>query len=263
MINKITIRILNFEIMKISERWASQNNCSSFWRLYLNEKPTASVLCGKTEYKISPGCFHLIPAWTRFSCHNTGTTGHFYVHFNLMGIPGILIRKYWPAPIKLHTKAYYSKIIQNFKMDTCGSILSSQARINAVVYTTIAELFESLSKHNMFELEHLLQGNSRFTDMIEYIESCLHLPLTNSHLAKKCHMSEAHFVRSFAKNIGQSPAQYVQERRIAKASELLSFTDTPIDVISQECGFANRFHFSRIFKALIGQPPATYRRQKN
>lgn len=262
MAKELTIRLLTFDIIKISQSWATVNNRSSFWRLYLNSDSTASVLCGQQEYNISSGHFHIIPAWTKFSCRNTDTTGHFYVHFDLMGIPGTLIRKYWPKPVKLQPKISYSKITQDIEIDRNGLSLQTQAQIKKLTYSALNELFKSTPPDKMVELQRDIQGHSHFTDLLEHIDSNLSQPLENSNLAHKCHMSQGHFIRSFTKAFNQSPAKYVQERRIARASELLSFTDMPIDNVSEECGFKNRFHFSRIFKDIIGLPPAAYKLQK-
>ncbi len=145
-------------------------------------------------------------------------------------------------------------------MGQSGGLLARQSRVSRMVYGGLADLFDSMPSQAMFELEHILRGHLRFAGLIEYIESCLTNPLKNSDLARKCHMSEAHFVRSFINAFGQAPAKYVRERRIVRASELLVATDMSIEDVSEKCGFSNRFHFSRIFKQIIGLPPATYRR---
>jgi len=36
--------------------------------------------------------------------------------------------------------------------------------------------------------------------------------------------------------------------------------DGTIDQVAEDCGFANRFHFSRIFASHMGQGPGKYRR---
>ena len=60
--------------------------------------------------------------------------------------------------------------------------------------------------------------------------------------------------------IGQTPAQYVLERRITFAAERLSFSEDSIERIAEVCGFPDRFYFSRMFVRRMGQPPAAYRR---
>ena len=44
-----------------------------------------------------------------------------------------------------------------------------------------------------------------------------------------------------------------------RAAELLAHTDLTIDEIAERCGFANRFHFSRVFAQRMVEPPGRYR----
>lgn len=52
---------------------------------------------------------------------------------------------------------------------------------------------------------------------------------------------------------------YVNQLRIKHACELLSSTDMPLDVISQESGFNSKSSFYRIFKNLKNCTPNEYR----
>jgi len=72
-------------------------------------------------------------------------------------------------------------------------------------------------------------------------------------------MSEDHFIRRFRECVGQSPAQYIQEQRVARAAQRLVFTTESIDAIAAATGFANRFYFSRVFTRHMGTSPAAYR----
>jgi transcriptional regulator GlxA family with amidase domain len=51
----------------------------------------------------------------------------------------------------------------------------------------------------------------------------------------------------------------VQERRVQRAAELLARTTLSIDEIAERCGFANRYHFSRVFAQRMAAPPGRYR----
>ncbi|MDW8343295.1 MAG: AraC family transcriptional regulator [Verrucomicrobiae bacterium] len=85
--------------------------------------------------------------------------------------------------------------------------------------------------------------------------------MTNAYLATLCHCSEDHFIRLFRRTLGQPPAQYILERRIAAATQRLAFGDESIEQIAETLGFANRYHFTRMFTRCIGVGPATYRQQ--
>jgi AraC-like DNA-binding protein len=54
---------------------------------------------------------------------------------------------------------------------------------------------------------------------------------------------------------------YVKHLRMEQASRRLLLSEVTVKEISEQCGFANPYHFSREFKAANGQSPAFYRRQ--
>jgi transcriptional regulator GlxA family with amidase domain len=93
------------------------------------------------------------------------------------------------------------------------------------------------------------------------IEKRLADPLTIAALAAPSGLSEDHFARRFARVTGRPAMRWLQERRIAAAADQLIHSRTALDDIARATGFANRFHFTRIFTRLIGTPPAAYRQQ--
>ncbi len=74
--------------------------------------------------------------------------------------------------------------------------------------------------------------------------------------------SESRFIRRFREATGRTPARYVQERRLERASELLVSTDHSIDRIAELSGFANRYYFTRVFTQRMGLPPGRYRSER-
>lgn len=73
--------------------------------------------------------------------------------------------------------------------------------------------------------------------------------------------SKFHLLRLFKKYYGQTPKQYLTERRIEKAKELLkkgmSVTDACFNV-----GFESPCSFSTLFKSRTGQTPADYKKEQ-
>ena len=47
--------------------------------------------------------------------------------------------------------------------------------------------------------------------------------------------------------------------RLKRAKELLKNPDMPINEIAQQTGFASQQSFSRFFRKMEGEPPASYR----
>ena len=93
----------------------------------------------------------------------------------------------------------------------------------------------------------------------EVIELHLFSNLKLEQLAKLCNLSLSSFKRKFRKEFADSPTNYINDKRLEKAKELLSITDLPISEIAYKMGFQDSLYFTRLFKNKIGIPPTTYR----
>ncbi len=78
-------------------------------------------------------------------------------------------------------------------------------------------------------------------------------------IAAKAGMSSSHFSRTFKKVMGLSYQEYLNNRRIMKAKNLLRTSPRSISEIALSLGFADTTGFGRIFKKLTGQTPSAYR----
>ncbi len=82
-------------------------------------------------------------------------------------------------------------------------------------------------------------------------------------LAKLCNLSLSSFKREFKKEYDDSPTNYINDKRLEKAKELLTVTDLPISEIAYETGFQDSLYFTRLFKNKIGIPPTAYRTENS
>lgn len=81
-------------------------------------------------------------------------------------------------------------------------------------------------------------------------------------LAKRCGMSISTFRRTFARELGLSPSEYVHRFAIDKAQGLLLYTDMSVTRICEESGFEDLSGFGRCFKQYTnGLSPSDYRRK--
>jgi transcriptional regulator GlxA family with amidase domain len=78
-------------------------------------------------------------------------------------------------------------------------------------------------------------------------------------LARVALLSEAHFVRRFGAEFGETPHRYLQRRRIERATALLRDTEDPVTEVCLAVGFSSLGTFSRTFSALLGVSPSGYR----
>ena len=64
---------------------------------------------------------------------------------------------------------------------------------------------------------------------------------------------------SFTKFTGMSPIQYLNQRRLETACQLLRDTDYSISDISSQTGFSSQSYFTQIFRKFYGITPVKYR----
>jgi transcriptional regulator GlxA family with amidase domain len=86
-------------------------------------------------------------------------------------------------------------------------------------------------------------------------------PLDIPSLARIANVSEAHFIRTFGITFGETPHRYLQRRRIERAMFLIRATNRSVTDICLDVGFNSLGTFSRIFRAIVGEGPAVYRRR--
>jgi AraC family transcriptional regulator len=93
-----------------------------------------------------------------------------------------------------------------------------------------------------------------------WIDDSLQEPPSAAALAARVGMGLGRFLREFKVTFAATPHQYVQQRRLLRARELLSGTDAPLSTVALETGFASHAHFSTVFRAALGATPSDYRR---
>jgi AraC-like DNA-binding protein len=69
------------------------------------------------------------------------------------------------------------------------------------------------------------------------------------------------FRKKFTHALGQPPARFRAQKRLAAAADLMQFTSLTNAQIAERLGFGDEFHFSKRFKRLRGETPTAFRRR--
>lgn len=101
----------------------------------------------------------------------------------------------------------------------------------------------------------------RIRRLVEFIEEHLGGDLSLETISAEVGISPLYLPRTFKAAVGQSPHQYVLERRIERAKNLLRNTDLPVMSIALSAGFSSQGHLSNWFMRRVGVTPSAYRRQ--
>jgi AraC family transcriptional regulator len=92
-----------------------------------------------------------------------------------------------------------------------------------------------------------------------YIDDNLERHVNLSELAVMAGLSRWYFLRVFEETVGTSPHDYVTQRRLDRARNLLSTTNRSVMDIASEVGMTHS-HFSRVFSRRLGITPTEFRR---
>ena len=85
--------------------------------------------------------------------------------------------------------------------------------------------------------------------------------LTVPRLAAAALMSERHFLRVFTREVGCTPAVYVERVRVESARRTLEETELGLDAVAARTGFGTTETMRRAFVRRLGVPPSDYRRR--
>ena len=99
-------------------------------------------------------------------------------------------------------------------------------------------------------------------DRIQRALSLINRGIDNQKLCAAIGMSTSNFQRKFKQVTGMSPQHYAMQLRLEKARCALSGNGDSIEKIALDCGFADRYAFSKAFKKYTGISPAKYRQRK-
>ncbi|KPH97016.1 transcriptional regulator with aminotransferase type sensor, AraC family [Actinobacteria bacterium OV450] len=94
-----------------------------------------------------------------------------------------------------------------------------------------------------------------------HITDHLGADLSAAALAARMCMSERHLARTFRKELGTSPAAYVEAVRVEAARRLLETTDEPLEQVAAAAGLGSVETLHRAFRKQVATTPAAYRRR--
>lgn len=263
------------------KQWSHQRLSFPYWRLYWNKAPGAFVFFEK-KHPLDADQILLIPPYTPFYadiyqennknsepyameggwihnkeleafCIEKGFIPHFFIHFNL-GYrfdnikPGI-----YPSSVTNEHKELIGVLTDNLMRGNRSFSLRHSLSIYKLIISAVKEIPEE-------SWEEFTVG-SKIQKVLNHINQNLNENLTNDQLSCMVHMAPNSFARLFKQQTGLTPQDFIRKKRVEHASKLLYHTDQSIKQISEECGFSDRYYFTRIFTRVMGEAPASYRKK--
>jgi AraC-like DNA-binding protein len=105
------------------------------------------------------------------------------------------------------------------------------------------------------------ESDSRVLELLRELDRNPHERPSIDELAERTGMGLTAFRSAFHRITGRSPRDYIEQQRVERTARVLVETDRRIVDLARAEGYDDPYHFSRIFKRVMGSSPRNYRRQ--
>jgi AraC-like DNA-binding protein len=136
------------------------------------------------------------------------------------------------------------------KADGCIS-LEDIAQLHPVMTMDYATRMKNLRKSKIC--------SKHIAVCIDYICDSLHTRIYVEKLAELVDLNPAYLSRLFKKEVGVTISQYIQDKKIETAQNMLVYSDYTPAQISSILAFPNQSYFTEIFRKKTGMTPKKYR----
>ena len=188
--------------------------------------------------------------------------------------PGTLTAVYFDPSMKERDQETLSVIppIVAFEDHMLRSIMLAFSRILQDGTLDVDGYAETLGLLLTYELKRLCRqkqslpfhggglGPRQLRRVLGHIDENLKDKITVSDLAGLVELSRFHFVRAFKKSTGMPPHQFIMQRRIERAKDMLADSRLPVTDIAFTAGFNGPAQLTRVFRHIVGVTPTTFRR---
>ena len=148
---------------------------------------------------------------------------------------------------------------QVLRKTAAAGAMATVDHVAASLILTAAELLGGGAENFLPGQNPRSTRDSSFRLAVRYIHDNLYLPLRAEHVARHAGVSLRQLTRVFRRNTGKSFYQYLIDLRMEKARTLLRSKTLPIAEVGERVGYPDVHHFTRVFHARVGMPPAAYR----
>ena len=129
-----------------------------------------------------------------------------------------------------------------------------------IKYARLASALVGLVDIGLKYAEKAEKTNDKLTDIISFISDNALNKLTIDEICEKTYISKHHLCRIFKENMGVTIGEFIKNRRISVAKQLLRNSEYKIIEIAEKCGFSDSGFFAKVFLREVGITPSDFRK---
>lgn len=271
--------VLNVGLAVHNADWNWKNVNSPFTRLYYVTEGSAQIELPDGIYTLSPKHMYFIPAFTIHTNICKSNFVHYYLHIYEDHYSDNDWLDHWKFPVEIEatdldlalfkrlceinphmtlqksdptTYDNYPTLMQNL-IKNRQRAFCDKVESRGIVFQLLSRFFKQ--GQSKIEME-----DNRIAKTVLYIRKHLNEAIELEKLAEISCLSKDHFIRLFKKELGTTPLQYINQKKIEKAQLLLITEELAVKEIAFQLAFDDYSYFNRLFKKTTGVTPQEYRR---
>ena len=163
-----------------------------------------------------------------------------------------------PFRVKFDENDSVKTLFQDAEKTWAKNATSRQASLKSIVYKILAQMIKQS------ELYLNPDGYSKIKDSVSYLHShYLEADFKITRLAKISGISQRYYEKLFRQKFGVTPKEYVLSLKIERAKALLLGGEQLVRDIALGLGYADIYHFGKIFKEKTGYTPTEFKKENS
>ncbi|WP_419874643.1 AraC family transcriptional regulator [Candidatus Pristimantibacillus sp. PTI5] len=259
-LNKLQADVIMSAYTESVPGWLEQKSEPDFYRFCYTEKGKGWAMIDEEKYDLQPGTLYLFPAGTMQSFGTEGDENfsRYWCHFRMeLGDVQVINSLQLPPFVIVQDRQAVKELFDKMDAYQHSNTITRELRLKAVLLELLAIYMDESDVQR--EEQPDPDSEVKWNEVLAYIEANLHENIQVEELAKFAFLHPNYFITSFKSIMGCSPIQYVTNRRIALAKDLLMETELPVAAVAKQVGMQNHY-LSRLFKRYMGITPVQYRR---
>ena len=271
--------VLNVGLAVHNADWNWKNVNSPFTRLYYVTEGSAQIELPDGIYTLSPKHMYFIPAFTIHTNICKSNFVHYYLHIYEDHYSDNDWLDHWKFPVEIEATdldlALFKRLCEiNPHMtlqksdpttyDNNPTLMQNLIKNRQRAFCDKVEsrgiVFQLLSRFIKQGQSKIEMEDNRIAKTVLYIRKHLNEAIELEKLAEISCLSKDHFIRLLKKELGTTPLQYINQKKIEKAQLLLITEELAVKEIAFQLAFDDYSYFNRLFKKTTGVTPQEYRR---
>jgi AraC family transcriptional regulator of arabinose operon len=237
----------------------------SGWSLNLTVSGTGHYHFMRHEIQTGRGDLMLLSPEAMYDCRRAGESSHWthsWIFF--LSHPRLLDWMNWDevGPYIYHLK------LPDDEITTVEALFDSTLNFDPTADPQSEALLLNITEQVLIRCAQYSKATDhqttdiRVQQAMDYISSNLNCDFSVQDIAQHVRLSRTRLSSLFKEHTGSTLIHWREERRIARASQLLTQTALQIQEVAERVGYDDSLYFSRTFTRLVGCSPRQYRKRQ-